>query len=262
MRHPGTARPQPPWLLVATLVAVAALAWGGPAQARDARDVKVAVAANFTAAAKKLAAAFETASGAKVILSFGSTGQLYTQITQGAPFEVFLAADRERPWKAVEEGSAVAGSRYTYAVGRLVLYSRTDGLELGEAALKARNFTRLAIANPTTAPYGAAAVQTMKALGVYEALIPKIVQGSSIAQTYQFVASGNAELGFVALSQVAKVEVGSRWVVPGRMHAPIAQDAVLLKAGAGNDSARGFLAFLKGPQAREIIETFGYGVGE
>lgn len=227
-----------------------------------AAEVKVAVAANFTDPARQIAARFETASGHKLLLSFGATGQFYAQITQGAPFEVFLSADKATATKAVAEGFAVEGSQFTYAVGRLVLYSRTAGLVTGEATLKHAKFDKIAIANPGAAPYGAAAVETLKALGVHDTLAPRIVQGQNIAQTFQFIDTGNAEVGFVALSQVASVTGGSRWTVPGHLHQPILQDAVLLKDGDRNAAARAFLDFLKGREARVVIEKFGYGAGE
>lgn len=228
----------------------------------QAGEVRVAVAANFTQAAKEIGALYERASGNKVLFSFGSTGQLFTQISQGAPFEVFLAADEARPKRAVEEGLAVKGSRFTYATGRIVLYSRDDGLVQGQETLKAGRFAKLAIANPATAPYGAAAVQAMRRLGLYDVLKPKLVQGNNIAQAYQFVASGNAELGFVALSQVADQGQGSRWLVPETLYEPIAQDAVLLTRGAESQAARAFLAFLRGEQARAVKQKYGYGPGE
>jgi molybdate transport system substrate-binding protein len=245
---------------VLRILAVAALALRAvlPAQAGETH---VAVAANFTDAAEQIARAFKQKTGNEAVLSFGSTGQLYTQISQGAPFEVFLAADQARPEKAVEEGLAVKGSRFTYAVGKLVLWSKNPNLVQGEATLKDGKFDKIAIANPTVAPYGAAAVQAMKALGVYQELEPKIVQGNNIAQTYQFVATGNAELGFVAFSQVANKSEGSRWVVPGDLYDAIRQDAVLLKTGVDSEGARAFLAFLKGPEAARIMERFGYGTG-
>lgn len=231
----------------------------GPAEAGEAR---VAVAANFTGAAREIGTLFQRATGHRAVFSFASTGQLYTQIAQGAPFEVFLAADRARPERAVAEGFAVAGSRATYATGRIVLFSRDGALVEGAATLKRGNFTRIAIANPATAPYGAAAVQAMKALGVYEALAARIVQGNNVAQAYQFVETGNAELGFVALAQVVRHGGGSRWVVPLRLHGVIAQDVVLLKRGADNAAARAFIAFLKGPEARAVKEKYGYGAGD
>lgn len=238
------------------LVAVALLA---PTHVRTA-EVKVAVAANFTDPIKQIAQKFETATGHKLVLSFGATGQFYAQISQGAPFEVFLAADKATPAKTIAEGFSVKGTEFTYAVGKLVLYSKTAGFVKGEETLRGGAFNKISIANPSAAPYGTAAVEAMKALGLYDALQPKIVQGQNIAQAYQFIDTGNAELGFVALAQVAQVEGGSRWIVPGKLHAPILQDAVLLKPGEKNDAARALLAFLKGPEARVLIEKFGYGI--
>jgi len=237
---------------------VVALIAAGPALAAQ---VSVAVAANFTEPAKEIAARFKARSGHDATLSFGSSGQFYTQIANGAPFEVFLSADAERPQKAEADGLAVAGSRFTYAVGRLVLYSKTPGLVDGKGAvLKSGRFQKLAIADPKTAPYGLAAVETMKKLGVAEALAPKLVQGTSITQAYQFVDTGAAELGFVALSQVVAVKGGSRWVVPAADHTAIDQQAVLLKTGAANPAAVAFLAFLKGAEAKAIIRKYGYEV--
>jgi len=245
-----------------TIPAVATLALGLLAPATKAGEAKVAVAANFTNAAKEIAALFETSTSDKAVFSFGSTGQLYTQISQGAPFEVFLAADQERPKKAVADDLAVPGTLFTYATGKIVLYSREPGVVNGEAILKTAAFNKIAIANPVTAPYGAAAVQAMKALGVYDALSAKFVQGNNIAQSFQFVDSGNAAVGFVALSQIALHDKGSRWIVPETLYSPIAQDAVLLKRGAENPVARAFLAFLKGPEARAVKEKYGYGSGD
>lgn len=242
-----------------SLFAALALSFLTPAHAGE---VKLAVAANFTEPAKEIAQAFEKASGHKAVLSFGATGQFYAQITQGAPFEILISADKATPAKAVAEGHAVSGTAFTYAIGKLVLYSKAAGAALGEQTLKDGKFAKLAIANPVTAPYGAAAMETLKALGVLEAIQPKIVQGNNIAQTFQFVDTGNAEVGFVALSQVAFVEGGSRWVVPANLYTLIAQDAVLLKTGANNEAAKAFLAYLKGPEARRVIEKFGYGLGD
>jgi molybdate transport system substrate-binding protein len=226
-----------------------------------AGQTNVAVAANFADAAEEIAQAFKAKTGDEAVLSLGSTGQLYTQISQGAPFEVFLAADEERPKKAIKNGLAVPDSRFTYATGKIVLWSQDPNLVRGEATLRTGDFTRIAIANPTAAPYGAAAVQAMRALGVYDRLEPKIVQGNNIAQTYQFVATGNAELGFVALSQVANTTEGSRWLVPGDLYDRLRQDAVLLKKGADSAVAKAFVAFLKGPEAARIMERYGYGTG-
>jgi len=224
-----------------------------------AGETKVAVAANFTEAAKEIAAAFADRTGEEATLSFGSTGQLYTQISQGAPFEVFLAADDVRPAKAVEEGYGVEGSAFTYAIGRIVLWSAEPGLVTGEETLEKADFDKIAIANPETAPYGAAAVAAMQGLGVHEALSGKIVQGNNIAQTFQFVQTGNAELGFIALSQIAGRDEGSRWEVPADLYQPIRQDAVLLKSGEDSEAAKAFVEFLKGPEAGAIIEKYGYG---
>jgi molybdate transport system substrate-binding protein len=218
----------------------------------------VAVAANFTEPAKEIAALFRQKTGVEAVLSFGASGAFFTQITHGAPFEVFLSADEARPKAAAEQGFAVTDTRFTYAIGNLVLWSRVVDVTNGEAALKAGNFAKLSIANPIAAPYGTAAVETMKALRVYDALKPKIVQGNSIAQAFQFVDTRNAEVGFVALAQLYSVTAGTRWEVPSSLHAPIRQDAVLLKTGADSEASKAFLAFLKGPEAAAIIERFGY----
>jgi molybdate transport system substrate-binding protein len=228
----------------------------------QAAEVKVAVAANFTEPVKNIAPLFEKATGHKLVLSFGATGQFYAQIGQGAPFQILLSADRMTPTKAVAEGYGIPGTQFTYAIGKLVLYSKTVGLVDGEETLKAGKFEKIAIANPAIAPYGLAGDETLKALGLFDTLSPKIVRGNTIAQTYEFIATGNAELGFVALSQVIFVPGGSRWLVPAKLYSEIAQDAVLLKPGAGNDAARAFLAFLKGPEARAVIEKYGYGIAE
>lgn len=233
------------------------LALAGTAPARAA-ETNVAVAANFTDAAREIAAAFKTATGHEAVLSFGSSAQLLTQIAQDAPFQVFLSADEERPRKAVADGLAVAESRFTYAIGKLVLWSRDPALVKGEDTLRTSGFGKIAIASPAAAPYGAAAVQVMQALGLEEALKGKVVQGNSIAQAFQFVDTGNAELGFVALSQVVQSEAGSRWLVPQALYRPIRQDALLLKKGSEADAAKAFLAFLQGPEARAIIAKYGY----
>lgn len=234
------------------------LIWG--ATAAQAGETQVAVAANFTEPATEIAKLFAEKTGDTATLSFGASGQFYTQITEGAPFQVFLSADAERPAKLVSEGHAVAGSEFTYATGTLVLWSKEAGLVTGPETLKDPHFDHLSIADPKAAPYGAAAIETMKNLGVYDALAPRIVQGKSIAQAQQFVDTGNAELGFVALSQVIKIEGGSRWNVPEDLHTPILQDAVLLNPGADSATAKAFLEFLKGPEARKVIESYGYAV--
>jgi molybdate transport system substrate-binding protein len=238
----------------------AGLVWLAAAPAALAADVQAAVAANFTEPARDIAAAFKARTGNEVTLSFGSSGQFYAQISQGAPFEVFLSADAERPARAESDGLAVQGSRFTYAVGRLALYSRDPGLVDGRGKVLAQGrFDKLAVADPATAPYGAAAVQTLQALGLYPKLKSRLVRGANITQAFQFAQSGAAELGFVAMSQVAGRQGGSRWIVPERLHRPIAQQAVLLDPGRDDPAARAFLAFLKGPEAKRIIRRYGYG---
>ncbi len=240
---------------------VAGLALFAGAASAMAAETRVAVAANFTEPAKEIAARFEARTGHKAILSFGSSGQFFAQIANGAPFEVFLSADVERPQKAETDGFAVAGARFTYATGRVVLWSKTPGLVDARGAVLAKgNFQKIAIADPKAAPYGLAAVETMRKLGLYDRLTPKLVTGTSITQAYQFVDTGAAELGFVALSQVVNHRQGSRWIVPAANHTPIDQQAVLLKTGADNAAARAFLQFLKTPEAKAIIRRYGYEV--
>jgi molybdate transport system substrate-binding protein len=227
-----------------------------------ADDVQVAVAANFAAPMKQIAADFEKATGHKVILSFGATGKLYAQITNGAPFGVFLAADDATPARLEKSGSAVVGSRFTYAVGKLVLWSAQPGLvdKQGEV-LNKNTFSKLAIAAPKLAPYGAAAVETLTTRGLMAALEPKLVTGESIGQAYSFVTTGNAELGFLALSQVyenGQLKSGSAWIVPEKLHRPIRQDAVLLNKGRANWAAQALMVFLKTEQAKAVIRSFGY----
>ncbi len=241
--------------LLLRLVTAAGLMISAPALAAE---TNVAVAANFTEPAKEIAKAFEARTGHKLVLSFGSTGQLYTQITQDAPFTVFLAADAATPQRAVEDGLGVNGSNAPYAFGKLVLWSKTPGLVTDGDTLKAGAFEKLAIANPKTAPYGAAAVEVLRSLGVHEVLAPKLVQGNNISQTYQFADTGNAEVAFVTLSQVIGHDAGSRWIVPPGMHAPIRQDVVLLAKGKDDPVARAFLDYLNSPEAKAIIERYGY----
>ena len=228
-----------------------------------AKEAQIAVAANFAAPMKAIIGMFEAETGHSVKASYGSTGKLYAQIKNGAPFEALLAADQARPLLLAEEGMAVPDSRFTYAVGSLVLWSAdADAIDDGPALLKAGGFKRLAIANPKLAPYGAASLQTLERLSVKEAIEPKIVMGENIAQTYQFVDSGNAELGFVALSQVmvdGAINRGAGWIVPEHMHDPISQDGVVLKRGAGNPAISELFAFLRGEKARAVIHDFGYG---
>lgn len=231
----------------------------------QADEISVAVAANFTEPMKKITAEFEKTSGHKVALSFGSTGKFYAQVKAGAPFEVLLAADDETPIKLEQEDLAVKGSHFTYAIGKLVLWSAQEAVvDSNGDLLKRGNFEHIALANPKLAPYGAAAMQTLQALGIYDSLAPKIVQGENIAQTYQFIFTGNALLGFVALSQVigedGKVKSGSAWIVPEKYYTPLRQDAVLLEKGKDKTAAVELLKFLKAPYAARIIQAYGYGM--
>lgn len=244
------------------LSVLTSLALAGLAVPAWAAETNIAVAANFTDAAREIGAAFKAKTGHDAVFSFGSSGQLYTQITQDAPFQIMLSADDERPKKAVADGLGVPGSPFTYAIGKLVLWSKQPGLVQGEATLTRAGFNKLSICNPVAAPYGAAAVQTMKSLKLYESLEPKLVIGANISQAYQFVRTGNAEIGFVALSQVVDDKTGSRWVVPQGLYTPIRQDAVLLKKGADNPAATAFMDFLKGPEVKAIIEAYGYETGD
>lgn len=237
-----------------------ACALAAPCPPAAAQSARIAVAANFTTAAKGLAAQFARESGRTVALASGSTGKLFAQIRGGAPFDALLAADDETPARLEAEGFAVPGSRFTYATGRLVLWSARQGVvDDAGAVLRDGRFARLAIANPRLAPYGAAARQTLERLGVWQSLQDRLVRGESIAQAYQFVASGNADLGFVAWSQVRSAGGrGSAWLVPEDLHPPLRQEAVLLTRGAANDAARGFLAYLRSPGARQRIRAYGY----
>jgi molybdate transport system substrate-binding protein len=227
-----------------------------------ADEVTVAVAANFAGPLARIAEGFSAATGHTLKTSAGSTGKFYSQIASGAPFEVLLAADDETPRKLIAEGHAVAGSNFTYAIGVLVLWSAQPGyVDDQGAVLAAGKFSKLAVANPKLAPYGAAGLDVIKARGLTEAITPRLVTAESIAQAYQFVATGNAELGFVALSQVAvpgKPVVGSYWRVPANLHTQIRQDAVLLKTGA-RSAAAALLAYLKSPAAKAVIQAHGYG---
>lgn len=227
-----------------------------------AETVQVAVAANFTAPMKLIAESFKQDTGHTAEAAFGATGKFYAQIQNGAPFQILLSADEETPAKLEKEGMTPPGTRFTYAIGTLALWSADPALiEDGPKVLGRNQFRKLAIANPKTAPYGAAAVAVMKALQVDQMLEPKLVQGENIAQTYQFVSTGNAELGFVALSQVfedGRIAKGSAWVVPAELHEPIRQDAVILKNGEGNAAASAFMDYLKSDKVKAIIRSFGY----
>lgn len=242
--------------LAATLLFLLACA------AARADTVQVAAAANFMAPMKRIAADFEKDSGHKAQLAFGATGKFYAQIRNGAPFDVLLSADDTTPAKLVAEGAAVAGSNFTYAVGRLVLWSAKPGsVDEKDDVLRKGDFMHVAIANPKLAPYGTAAVETLTSLKLLEAVQPKFVQAENIAQAHQFIATGNAELGFIALSQVmqdGRLAAGSAWVVPAGLHRPIRQDAVLLDRGRDKAAAAALLKYLKGNNARAVIKSFGY----
>lgn len=231
--------------------------------AAQAEEVSVAVAANFAAPMQKIAALFATDTGHTAVLSVGSTGKFYAQIKYGAPFHVLLSADDETPLRLEKENATVPLSRFTYATGNLVLWSKQAGLVDSQGdVLRNGRFTHLAIADPTLAPYGDAAIETLKVLDLLSKLQPRLVQGESIGQAYQFVASGNAQLGFVALSQVMsehRITVGSAWRVPPHLYSTIKQDAVLLNKGKDNQAAIALLAFLKTEKARAVIRSFGYG---
>lgn len=229
-------------------------AWAG--------EVQVAVAANFTAPIQAIAKDFEKDTGHTLVAAYGATGQFYAQIKNGAPFEVFLAADDSTPAKLENEGASVKGSRFTYATGTLALWSATPGYvdDKGEV-LKKNSFKHLAIANPKAAPYGLAATQVLDKLQLTDAIKGKIVEGQSITQAFQFVSTGNAELGFVALSQIykdGKVTEGSAWIVPANLHEPIKQDAVILNKGKDSAAAKALVEYLKGPKAAAVIKSYGY----
>ena len=229
-----------------------------------AGEVQVAVAANFAGPMEKLAEQFQRDTGHKAVVASGATGKFYAQIRNGAPFEVLLSADDETPARLEAEGQVVAKSRFTYAVGRLVLWSaKANYVDAAGAVLKTGDFTHLAIANPKTAPYGAAAVAVINKLGLTARLQPRLVQGENIAQAFQFASTGNAELGFVAQAQVwrdGKFTAGSGWIVPAIMHAPIRQDAALLTRGAKNPAAQALLDYLRTDKAKALIRAYGYEV--
>ncbi|WP_420917581.1 molybdate ABC transporter substrate-binding protein [Pseudomonas proteolytica] len=228
----------------------------------QAGEVQVAVAANFTAPIQAIAADFEKDTDHTLVAAYGATGQFYTQIKNGAPFEVFLSADDTTPQKLESEGDTVKGSRFTYAVGTLALWSAKEAyVDAKGAVLKKNEYQHLSIANPKAAPYGLAATQVLAKLGLTEQVKSKLVEGQNITQAYQFVSTGNAELGFVALSQIykdGKVSSGSAWIVPGEMHDPIKQDAVILNKGKDNPAAKALVDYLKGAKAAAVIKSYGY----
>lgn len=229
-----------------------------------ADDVSVAVAANFASPIEEIGKAFTKATGHQLKVSTGASGKFYAQIKNGAPFQVFLSADEEKPVQLEKDGLAVQGTRFTYAIGKLVLWSaNTTVVDSKGKVLESSKFNKVAIANPKTAPYGEAAFETLTALKLKNQLEPKFVMGENISQAYQFVASGNAEIGFVALSQItkdSKITEGSAWLVPEKLYSPIKQDAVLLVNGKDSAAARQLLSFLKSETALKIIKSYGYGV--
>lgn len=234
----------------------------GASRPAAAAEATVAVAANFAAALEEIGTAFTAATGHRIVVVAGATGALLAQCAQGAPFDAFLAADGQSCDRLEREGLAVAGTRRTYAIGRLALWSADKALVDSQGvALRRRRFAHLAIANPDLAPYGAAAVAVLDSLGLAAGMAPRLVTGQSVAQAYQFIASGAAELGFVALAQVWRngaFTAGSGWIVPDGLYPPLRQDAVLLRRGAGNPAAAALLAFLADPRAVAIMDSYGY----
>lgn len=250
MKHPATR-----WAIVLTSLLVI------PFFTRAA-EVSVAVAANFTAPMKTIAQHFERDTGHRAVLSFGSTGHFYSQIKHGAPYAILLAADIATPLKLEEEGLGVRGSRFTYATGRLVLWSKKDALvDAQGGVLTSNKFDKIAIADPKLSPYGAAAIEVMDKMGIAGKISTKIVQGANISQAFQFVSSQNATLGFIALSQVfsgGKIREGSGWIVPITLHSPIKQDALLLVKGRDNPAAAALMKYLQTERVRAVIKSFGY----
>lgn len=223
--------------------------------------VHAAVAANFAVPFAEIAGAFEASRGLRVATSTGATGALYAQIVAGAPFDVLLAADAERPRRLAAEGLAVAGSRFTYARGRLVLWSPGAAGPAGPELLAREDLGPIALANPKTAPYGAAARQALGRLGLWRAVEPRVVYGGDVGQAYQFVVTGNAAAGLLARSQLTAEQAATAWLVPEDLHDPLEQQAVLLARAAGRPAARELLAFLRGRQARAVLARHGYEVG-
>ena len=241
---------------------VCAVAGWALSRACLAGEAQVAVAANFAEPIKAIAAVLEKTTGHTLKISTGASGAFYTQIRNGAPFDVFLSADNERPEMLERDGLAQPGTRFTYATGRLVLWSVKAGrVDARGEVLKAANLGKVAYANPKTAPYGEAALQVMERLGLSAAIAPKLVQGESIGQAFAFVKTGNADVGFVALSQVlqgGRLKEGSMWVIPQAAYEPIRQDAVLLRKGTDNEAAKALLALLQSPNIKALIRSYGY----
>ncbi|MDQ7081349.1 MAG: molybdate ABC transporter substrate-binding protein [Paracoccaceae bacterium] len=253
------------WRVLA-LLALALAPMSRPSQA--AESALVAVAANFAETAQRLAGLFMARTGDDIVITVGSTGKLYAQIINGAPYDVFLAADQRRPRLLVEGGQGVRGTRFTYAEGRLSLWTpQPDGIPAGGgiAVLARGQFRHLAIANPKLAPYGLAAKQALEHLGLWQKMQPRLVMGQNVGQAFSMVATGNAELGIVARAQVLSPrngQPGSRWDIPAHVHDPILQDAVLLRHGQNNTAARAFLSYLTSDEARALIASSGYGAGK
>ena len=247
------------WVIISSGAVVCATA--------KAEEVTVAVAANFAAPMQKIAQAFEQDTGHKALLAFGATGKFYAQIKNGAPFAVLLSADDETPARLEKEGVAIAGTRFTYAIGRLALWSKNPllvddkGQVLLSNATDKNSFKKIAIADPKLAPYGAAAIEVLDRMGALDKVRPKLVQGDSIGQAFQFVMTENAELGFVALSQIsidARITQGSAWVVPQNLYTPLKQDAVLLPVGKNNAAALALMKYMRTDRAQAIIRAYGY----
>jgi molybdate transport system substrate-binding protein len=234
------------------------------AQVANAGEVNAAVAANFAAPVQQIAELFQKETGHTVKLSFGSSGKFYSQIKEGAPFDVFLAADERNPKLLEQDGLAVADTRFVYALGKLVLWSAKPGFVDDKGAVLSKgNYNKIAYADPKLAPYGLAAQETLQKMNLWDKVQSKLVTGESITQTYQFAATGNAELAFIALSQITKdgkVTEGSWWIVPSEMYTPIKQSAVQLSAAKDPAAAKAFITFLKSEKALAIIRGFGYGL--
>ncbi|HXU92702.1 MAG TPA: molybdate ABC transporter substrate-binding protein [Gallionella sp.] len=245
-------------------VAVVALLCGLMSSQVKAGEVTAAVASNFAAPMERIVAQFQHDTGHTVKVSLGSSGKFYSQIKQGAPFDVFLAADEEMPQRLVQEGLAVGGTCFVYAEGKLVLWSAQPGLvDAQGAVLRKGGYTKLAIADPRLAPYGMAGKESLERLGLWNAIQGRVVTGENVTQTYQYAATGNADLGFVALSQVmrdGRVTEGSYWLVPSELYTPIRQSSVLLSGAKDKAAAQALLNYLKGEPAKVVIRSFGYGL--
>ncbi len=226
-----------------------------------AEQVLVAVAANFVPPFREIALEFEKSTGHRLQVAGGSSGNFYSQIKNGAPFDVFFSADMERPKLLEDEGLGIKGTRFTYAIGRLVLWSPNESLIKGEETLRSKQYKRLAMASPKTAPYGMAAMQAMQKLEIWDSVQAQVVMGESLGQTMGFIESGNAQLGFIALSQVLDPKIkgkGGRWDVPNNLHEPIKQDVIMLTRAKDNQAAKALMEFIGSPQAKKIIERYGY----